>query len=1479
MYLNFNDVDLPVFSISSFSKSAIGRSPGSMTHSLFVFVLVFGFSAFSAQSFYSQADPACTAFSFEGPTYADVAGVQSALEVVDINHDGIPDVVTVIPDFDQVSVLLGRDDGTLQSPAVFSVGDFPQGLAVADFDRDGELDIAVTVVMSDSVTILKGNGLGAFTFVGSFTVTGDPDKIASADMNNDSWPDLIVNTDQALQIYLGSYTGFTRSAYLESSLPDFTSIATADINEDGNMDIALSFAGSTTDGGVAIFMGNGTGGAPFTSAFFSTTRMRGLLVKDFTGDGNLDIVAAGYAPASGGGSGKLMVLTGQGNGGFIAPPQVEGYVNNGEMASGDFNHDGDLDFATSNAGIYLGDGNGSFTLSDGAYPIIGPLDVAAADFDGDGHLDVIQANDWRSRLYTTRGDGTGKLLTPSYSTVLQRPDSIAADFNGDGKMDVATLHANGTVYVALQNAEGEFQIINDSWVYISGTSTTTSSNTIEAADFNGDGRADLAFTEAVFNRLVILLNNGNNTFTTVSVGFVSTLQRPDVVRVADLNNDGKQDVAVLSATTSMFAIVQGNGDGTFIIRPERPVTDSANFLHSMAITDIDNDGNKDLLIGRGFSRYQVFSGNGDGTFDPAQNVPTSRAVYQIKTADINDDGLSDVLLTYGNLNTSYLTTRVQAAGNTSITTEYLSVPAGESITPIVADFDLDGIKDVIVGGGGFPFSEAGLFRGSGNGQLTFAGGFPNLGGEAFSSADFNNDGKPDYASVGAVYLNTAIVGPCLSISNSSVAEANAAGTSNMTFTVSLSAPSTQAVTVKYKLVGRNAVVGSDLPPATGTVTFLPGSVSETVSIPVSGDNLDELDETLNVVLFDAQNASIKDGFGIGTILDNDDPPVISIGDVSMLEGSGGYPRFDFPLSLSAPSGRLTKVLISTTNGTATSPTDFAATSHVFGVAPGVVNSSFSVTVVPDTLVEADESFSVNLSSPEAVVVGDGNAVGTILNDDIGGNVQFGFSTKNAKEHSTVTVDITRLNGNASNIVVGYSTSNGTAIAGQDYTATTGQVIFGANETSKSFTVPILIDQLDEDDETIQLSITGVSGGASLGTPTSATVVIVDDDPLPVVSASAIALSEGNGGMGIANLVVNLSSPSGREVRVNYASRNGTAISPDDYIGVSGTLIFQPGETSRNIEVAIVGDRISEINETFEIAFDSPFNASLGVGVAVITILNDDRYANFDYDGDGKSDLSVRRPSDNIWYILRGTAGYFNIEFGVAGDLIAPADFDGDGKTDIAVFRPSNGTWYTFNSGSQSFTTTGWGADGDLPVPADHDGDGRADLVVFRPSTNTWYTRFANGTFSTTAFGVAGDKPVVGDFDGDGKADIGLYRPSDNNWYILKTGFGFFVQTWGVAGDIPVPADYDGDGKTDVSVFRQSTGQWFRIRSTAGFDTVNWGANGDQPIPADYDGDGKSDVAVFRPSNATWYIVGSTSGQLIQNYGVAGDLPTQGAFLY
>lgn len=270
---------------------------------------------------------------------------------------------------------------------------------------------------------------------------------------------------------------------------------------------------------------------------------------------------------------------------------------------------------------------------------------------------------------------------------------------------------------------------------------------------------------------------------------------------------------------------------------------------------------------------------------------------------------------------------------------------------------------------------------------------------------------------------------------------------------------------------------------------------------------------------------------------------------------------------------------------------------------------------------------------------------------------------------------------------------------------------------------------------------------------------------------------------------------------------------------------------------------------------------------------------FDYDGDGRSDLSVRRPANNIWYLQQSSAGYTGFTWGVAGDRMAPADYDGDGGTDIAVFRPSEGRWYIFMSQSQTFQTFNWGQDGDVPVPADRDGDGKADLIVHRPSNNNFYTRFANGSFNTFAFGTGGDKPVRGDFDADGVADIAVFRPSNSTWYILKSSVGFVTQTWGEAGDVPVPADYDGDGATDLAVYRPSSGQWYRSRSTAGFDVVNWGQAGDIAVPADFDGDGRADAAVFRPAEGRWYMNQSMAGFLVLQFGQNGDVPTQSAFTY
>ncbi|MDQ3491062.1 MAG: VCBS repeat-containing protein [Acidobacteriota bacterium] len=271
---------------------------------------------------------------------------------------------------------------------------------------------------------------------------------------------------------------------------------------------------------------------------------------------------------------------------------------------------------------------------------------------------------------------------------------------------------------------------------------------------------------------------------------------------------------------------------------------------------------------------------------------------------------------------------------------------------------------------------------------------------------------------------------------------------------------------------------------------------------------------------------------------------------------------------------------------------------------------------------------------------------------------------------------------------------------------------------------------------------------------------------------------------------------------------------------------------------------------------------------------------FDYDGDGKADISVWRPSDGLWSINQSTGGLRQMNWGVSGDKLAPADYDGDRKTDIAVWRPSDGVWYRFNSATSSFSTQSWGENGDVPAPADYDGDGKADMTVFRPSTGVWYRiNSQNNSISTYSYGQNGDKPVIGDYDGDGRADLAVFRPSNRTWYVQRSSAGYIVRSLGSSSSIPVPADYGGDGKTDIAIFEPATARWeiVVLDTPSVVNSDLFGEPGDIPVPADYNGDGTADLAVFKPSNATWsYIVGGTDYHV--QFGAVGDIPTPTLFI-
>ncbi|MDQ4120132.1 MAG: FG-GAP-like repeat-containing protein [Acidobacteriota bacterium] len=265
---------------------------------------------------------------------------------------------------------------------------------------------------------------------------------------------------------------------------------------------------------------------------------------------------------------------------------------------------------------------------------------------------------------------------------------------------------------------------------------------------------------------------------------------------------------------------------------------------------------------------------------------------------------------------------------------------------------------------------------------------------------------------------------------------------------------------------------------------------------------------------------------------------------------------------------------------------------------------------------------------------------------------------------------------------------------------------------------------------------------------------------------------------------------------------------------------------------------------------------------------------FDFDGDGRADLSVFRPSTGAWHISQSSNGVLRTNnFGQAGDLLAPADFDGDGRTDIAVFR--FGFWYRINSLTNQFVATQFGSPGDIPVPADYDGDGLAEVSVFRPSNGVWYRiNTSNNQFVAVPWGMSGDIPLIGDYDGDGKTDLTVFRPSTSSFFVLRSSDNSsFGARFGIAGDIPVEADFDGDKKTDIALYRPSNGTWYRINSSNNeFVAQRFGLAEDKPVAADYDGDGRADIAVYRPSESLWYLLRSTGGFQAQPWGTLGDIP-------
>lgn len=443
--------------------------------------------------------------------------------------------------------------------------------------------------------------------------------------------------------------------------------------------------------------------------------------------------------------------------------------------------------------------------------------------------------------------------------------------------------------------------------------------------------------------------------------------------------------------------------------------------------------------------------------------------------------------------------------------------------------------------------------------------------------------------------------PGLSVSDPVISEGTG-GTVNATFTVSLDFPRTEAITVNYATADDTAKAGLDYTTKSGTLTFNPGEKSKTVTVAITTDVLNEIDEGFFLNLSSPNNAVIVDGQGRATIQNDDPLPLLSIADLSANETNGGTTTFNFTVTLTPASGRAVTVNFGTADGTAKiGDNDYQLASGSLTFDPGETSKTVSVIITGDTTFEPGETFVVNLSGPVNSTISDNQALGTITNDD--GVPSITITDEAVVEGKSATFTVKLSNASSQTITLDYATA-GASANGLDFQAASGQLTFNPGETARPIVINTTDDLLNELSENFHVNLANPTNGFVADGQGKAS--IQDNDPEPTVSIGDATINEGAGGTTTITFLASLSAASGRSVTVNYATADGSAkLANNDYQLASGSVTFNEGETSKLIAVVVNGDMVVEPDEDFFVDLSGPNGAALGDSQGRGIISNDD----------------------------------------------------------------------------------------------------------------------------------------------------------------------------------------------------------------------------------------------------------------------------------
>ncbi|CAF0955106.1 unnamed protein product [Adineta ricciae] len=712
IFLGNNDgtfADYTTYSIQS-GSNFISVSTGDVNHDNVIDIVTanFGSNSFCVLLGYGNG-------SFHDGRYISTGSDQpSDMILGDVNSDGKLDIVYTSPTSYIVGVLYGLNDGSFTSIIRYSAGtgSYPWALTLGYFNQDDIVDIGVANLWDSTVSIFLGsansNVNSAFTlsYKLSTGALSQPADIVLSDVNKDGYPDIIVANSGTsnVGVLLITFTEDFQSnlTFATGSAPHPSSVAVGDFNHDNQVDIVVANTGNNNIQVLYDYY-QGSSSKELSYSTGTDSNPQYVVVGDINHDNQLDIVVANYLDDT------IHLFAGNSNGTFetLMIMSLGSQVFPKALALGDFNHDEWLDIVVANEGadnlaVFLAYNYPTFTRTD--MPVPGttpsPFYVLTADFNLDNHSDIAVLNRYADTIGIYLGNGMGSfsdqittnLVPSSSSTAL-----LAIDFNKDGYMDLmVSNYQRETLGLFLGFGNGSFNV-----QYEWGSPQKLACRSIASGDFNEDGNIDILVANDDLNRVEIYFGNGVQSVTKIVALSTGNLSTPSYVRVGDFNHDQHLDIAVADYGTMNVAVFLGFGNASFA-RLVLYTTNGAIAPRVMAIGDLNNDGNIDIVVGDGDSyNIGIFFGSTNGTFSSIVTyaIISQPFISSINIIDLNNDNALDIVMTDWGLSNNNLGTLAilygHGNGQFAVLKTYIIGLNTEPSFAAFADFNQDTRMDIV----------------------------------------------------------------------------------------------------------------------------------------------------------------------------------------------------------------------------------------------------------------------------------------------------------------------------------------------------------------------------------------------------------------------------------------------------------------------------------------------------------------------------------------------------------------------------------------------------------------------------------------------------------------------------------------------------------------------------------------------------------------------------------------------------------------